>query len=65
MAVRSSIAVNFRSKNYTGEYEIDGALLRVFFEGRSRTIKLNVGSPEFLARLLLIELVYQVPNWRE
>jgi hypothetical protein len=34
MATRSSAKVVVRGKEYEGEYEIDGALLRVFFEGK-------------------------------
>jgi hypothetical protein len=65
MAVRSSIALDFKSKRYAGEYEIDGDLLRVFFDGRTKTSTLTSANPEFLARLLLIELVCRVPSWGE
>jgi len=38
-----------------------GSLVRVFFEKRNKTRKLNSSSnPEFVARLLLIELVCRV-----
>jgi hypothetical protein len=61
MALRSPLTVTFRGKDYAGEYEIDGSLVRVFFEERSKTRKLNSSSnPEFFARLLLIELVCRV-----
>jgi len=53
--------VTFRDKDYAGEYETDGSLVRVFFEKRNKTRKLNSSSnPEFVARLLLIELVCRV-----
>ena len=60
MAERLSLTVPFKGKDYTGEYEIDGGQVRVFFEGRSKSIKLNSSSPEFQARLLLIELVCRI-----
>jgi len=61
MSVRSSLKVTFRGKDYAGEYEIDGSLVRVFFEGRNKSTKLNRSSnPEFVARLLLIELICRV-----
>ena len=60
-ASRSPLTVTFRGKAYAGEYEIDGSLVRVFFEERNKTRKLNSSSnPEFVARLLLIELVCRV-----
>jgi hypothetical protein len=61
MGARSPLTVTFKRKDYVGEYEIDGGLVRVFFEGRTKTTKLNASSnPELLARLLLIELVCRV-----
>jgi hypothetical protein len=61
MSIRSPLQVTFRGKDYAGEYEIDGGLVRVFFEERNKTIKLNGSSnPEFLARLLLIELICRI-----
>ena len=61
MSVRSSLKVTFRGKDYAGEYEIDGSLVRVFFEEPNQTSKLNGSSnPEFVARLLLIELVCRI-----
>ena len=61
MEARSPLTVTFKGKKYAGEYEIDDGLVRVFFEGRNKTTKLNSSSsPEFLARLLLIELVCRV-----
>jgi hypothetical protein len=61
MSVRSSLKVTFRGKDYAGEYEIDGSLVRVFFEGRNKSTKLNHSSnPEFVARLLLIELICRI-----
>jgi len=61
MTVRSPLKVTFRGKDYAGEYEVDGTLVRVFFEERNKTSKLNGSSnPEFVARLLLIELVCRI-----
>jgi len=61
MSARSPLKVIFRGKEYVGEYEIDGSLMRVFFEGRNKTTKLKSSSdPEFIARLLLIELVCRI-----
>jgi hypothetical protein len=61
MSERSPLKVSFKGKYYAGEYEIDGSLVRVFFEERNKTTKLNSSSnPEFLARLLLIELVCRI-----
>jgi hypothetical protein len=61
MAERSPLTVTFKGKNYAGQYEVDGALVRVLFEDRNKTTNLNRSSnPEFLARLLLIELVCRV-----
>ena len=61
MATRSALRVSFKSKNYVGEYEIDEGLVRVYFEGRNKTTKLNGSpNPEFLARLLLIELICRI-----
>jgi hypothetical protein len=65
MAVRSSLTLTFKGKKHAGEYEIDGGVLSVFFEGRSKTSVITGTNPELLARLLLIELVYRVPSWRE
>ena len=61
MSIRSPLQVNFRGKDYAGEYEVDGSLVRVFFEERNKTTKLNHSSnPEFVARLLLIELICRI-----
>lgn len=58
MRLRSPLNVCFRGKDYAGEYEVDGSLVRVFFEERNKSTKLNSSSnPEFVARLLLIELI--------
>jgi len=35
-------------------------LLRVFFDGNSKTTSANSANPEFVARLLLMELVCRV-----
>ena len=65
MATRSPLKVRFKGNDYAGEYEIDGGVLQVFFEGHSKATKVNSSNPDLLARLLLIELVYRVPSWRE
>jgi hypothetical protein len=65
MAARSPLTVRFKGNDYAGEYEIDGGVLQVFFEGQSKATKVNSSNPDLLARLLLIELVYRVPSWRE
>jgi hypothetical protein len=65
MSARSPISVDIKHKNYTGEYEIEGGVLYVFFEGRSRSSAVMSPGPELLARLLLIELVFQAPSWRD
>jgi hypothetical protein len=65
MASRSPIALDLKHKKYAGEYEIDGGILHVFFEGRSNSSAVIDRDPELLARLLLVELVFQVPSWRE
>jgi len=57
MLARSSIKVMFRGKEYFGEYEVAGRMLRVFFEGRTKIGLVRGSNPEFLARLFLIELV--------
>ena len=46
----------------THEYEIDGGVLCVFFEGRSKSSSITGPGPEVLARLLLIELVFHAPS---
>jgi len=65
MAVRLPISMDIKHKKYTGEYEIDRGVLHVFFEGRNRSSAVTGPNPELLARLLLIELVFQAPSWRE
>jgi hypothetical protein len=65
MSERSPISVDISRKNYSGEYEIDGGILYVFFEGRSKSSAIMSPGPELLARLLLIELVFQAPSWRD
>jgi len=57
MANRSSVTVSFRGEKYVGEYETASRILRVFFEGKSKTGAIRSSNPEFSARLLLIELV--------
>jgi hypothetical protein len=65
MALRSPISLDIKHKKYTGEYEIDRGVLHVFFEDRNRSSAVTGPNPELLARLLLIELVFQTPSWRE
>ena len=65
MSARSAISVDIKHKHYRGEYEIDGGVLYVFFEGRSRSSAVMSPGPELLARLLLIELVFQAPSWQD
>jgi len=56
-SIRSPITVTLRGKKYSGEYEIQGSILRVFFKGKSTERRIWGSDPEFFARLLLIELV--------
>jgi hypothetical protein len=65
MSARLPISVDIKRKNYAGEYEINGGVLHVFFDGRSQSSAAIGSSPELLARLLLIELVFRAPSWRD
>lgn len=65
MPVRLPISIDIKRKNYSGEYEIDGGILNVFFESQSRSSAVMSPDPELLARLLLIELVFHTPNWHD
>jgi hypothetical protein len=65
MSSRSPISVDIKHKKYTGEYEINGGVLCVFFEGRSKSSSITDHGPELLARLVLIELVFHAPSWRD
>ena len=65
MSAPSPISVDIQHKKYTGEYEIDRGVLHVFFEGRSKSSAITGSGPELLARLLLIELVFHAPSWRD
>jgi hypothetical protein len=65
MSARSPISVDIKHKKYTGEYEFDHGVLHVFFEGQSRSSAITGPSPELLARLLFIELIFQAPSWRD
>ena len=65
MALRSPISLDIKHKKYTGEYEIDRGILYVFFEGQNKSSAVVGSNPELLARLLLVELVFQAPSWRE
>jgi hypothetical protein len=57
MISRSSLQVIVKGKQYEGEYEIDGTLLRVFFEGKSKAGHIRGSDPQLFARLLFIELL--------
>jgi hypothetical protein len=57
MGARSSVKVLLKGKEYAAEYDIHGATLRVFFEGKSKTGEIRGSDPELLARLLFIELL--------
>jgi len=63
MSARLPISVDIKRKNYAGEYEVDGGVLHVFFDGRSESSAVMSPGPELLARLLLIELVFKAPSW--
>lgn len=65
MSARSPVSVDIKHKKYAGEYEIDHGVLHVFFEGRSKSSAVLDPGPELLARLLLIELIFQAPSWRD
>jgi hypothetical protein len=65
MSAPAPISVDIQHKKYTGEYEIDRGVLYVFFEGRSKSSAITGSGPELLARLLLIELVFHAPSWRD
>ena len=65
MATRLPISMDIKHKKYSGEYEIDHGVLYVFFEDRNKSSAVTGPNPELLARLLLIELVFQAPSWRE
>jgi len=65
MSARLPISVDIKNKQYAGEYEADRGVLYVFFEGRSKSSAITGSSPELLARLLLIELVFHAPSWRD
>jgi hypothetical protein len=65
MPARSPVSVDIKQKKYTGEYEIDRGVLHVFFDGQSRSSAVTSPGPELLARLLLIELIFQAPSWRD
>jgi hypothetical protein len=65
MSARSPISVDIKHRKYTGEYEIDRGVLYVFFEGQHKSSAITAPSPELLAQLLLIELVFHAPSWRD
>jgi hypothetical protein len=65
MSARSPISVDIKHKKYTGEYEVDRGVLYLFFEGQSRSSAVTGLGPELLARLLLVELIFQAPSWRD
>lgn len=45
MVSRSSLKVTVKGKQYEGEYEIDGTLLRVFFEGKCKAGHIRGSDP--------------------
>lgn len=57
MGSRSRIKVSFKGKEYAGEYEIAGRVVRVYFEGKSKTGMTAGSDPELSARIFLINLV--------
>jgi len=60
MVTRSSLKLILKGKQYEGEYEIEGTLLRVFFEGKSKAGHISGSDPQLFARLLFIELLNRV-----
>ena len=60
MASRRPVKVLVKGKESVGEYEIQGALLRVFFAGKNKAAHIRGSDPELFARLLLIELLNRV-----
>jgi hypothetical protein len=60
MVSRSSLEVLVKGQKYEAEYEIDGTLLRVFFEGKSKAGHIRGSDSQLFARLLFIELLNQV-----
>jgi len=51
------LRVFFKGHQYEGEYEVEGSIVWVFFEGRSKARKMMTTNPELAARLLLVELL--------
>jgi hypothetical protein len=49
-----------KGKQYEGEYEINGTVLRVFFEGQRKAGHIRGSDPQLFARLLFIELLNRV-----
>jgi hypothetical protein len=62
---RTSISLDIGQKKYIAEYELDHGVLHVFFGGRSASSAVTSPSLELVARLLLVELIFQTPSWRE
>jgi hypothetical protein len=56
MNTKSPVNVLFRGTEYLGEY-LDGRMLHVFFDGKSKTGHIRGSDPQLLARLLFIELL--------
>lgn len=65
MSARAPVSVDIKFKTYGGEYEVDGGILYVFFDGRSTSTAVMNSSAEVLARLLLIDLIFQTPSWHD
>jgi hypothetical protein len=62
VTTRSAIAVNFRGKEYVGEYEIAGRTLRVFYQGETKMGIMRGSDAEFATRILFIELVSRIES---
>lgn len=60
MTTRSKVTANFRGKDYVAEFEINGGVLTVFFEGKSKSRRILGVKTEFLAWKLLIEMVREI-----
>jgi len=61
MATRSVVTVTYQGDEYSGECELAGRVVRVFFKGESKTGILRGSDAELLARILLIDLVSRAP----
>ena len=57
MRVESPFTVNFKGKEYSGDYQIADGIVTVFHDGKSKSTQVGGSQPEMLARLLLLEMV--------